>query len=325
MQGGQHDIHGQRGTEQQARAIDYVRRCLGDVLTVLSDASVTDVNLNPDGRVWVTRLGGDAEPWGRMPASQAEALIAAVASTAGQVATRQNPVVEAPLVTDGSRFEGMLPPLVAAPSFSIRRPASAVFPLSSYVARGQLRPEQATRIEQAVCRRENILVVGGTGAGKTTLLNAVIETTTRLTPEHRIVAIEDTPELQCAAENAVKMLTSENVPAARALRVALRCFPDRIIVGEVRGPEALDMLMAWNTGHDGGACSLHSNVTTPRAALTRLESLVGLASSQPQCRLIGEAVGLIICVERVRAMRRVSQIVSVHGWDGNDYRLEVEH
>lgn len=316
-------------SEPRLRAVEFVRRCLGGLGAVLAQPDVTDINLNPDGRLWVTRLGADARPCGEMPAAQAEALIAAVAATLDQVATRGNPVVEGVLITDGSRFEGMLPPLVPAPAFSIRRPASAVFPLADYVARGLMTPAQLARIEAAIAARENILVVGGTGAGKTTLLNAIIEAVTRLAPQHRILGIEDTRELRCAAENAVFLLTSEDVPASRALRVALRSFPDRIIVGEVRGAEALDMLNAWNTGHDGGACSLHSNTTTPDAALTRLETLVGFATPTPMQRLIAEAVDLILCIERTRdddggPRRRVTQLVSVRGWDGARYRLQQE-
>ena len=315
-----------RGRETAERRVDHVTRLLGDLVGgLLTEADVTDIILNPDGKLWVTRLERDSECVGTMTAPQAEALIAAIASTLHIVATRDSPIVEGELLIDGSRFEGVVPPIVSAPAFAIRRKASAVFPLARYVERGQMTEQQKGQIEAAVVGRKNILAVGGTGAGKSTLVNAIIDAIVRLAPQHRIVGIEDTVELQCAAENAAFMRATATVTIRDLLRVAMRLFPTRIIVGEVRGPEALDMLMAWNTGHPGGACTVHSDVSTPRAALTRLETMVSLATQASMQRLIGESIGLIVCMERTDSgRRRVNQIVSVEGFDGSEYQLRTE-
>lgn len=315
-----------RGRETAERRVGHVTRLLGDLVGgLLVEPDVTDIILNPDGRLWVTRLERDSECVGTMTAQQAEALIAAIASTLHIVATRDSPIVEGELLIDGSRFEGVVPPIVSAPMFAIRRKASAVFPLARYVERGQMTERQKELIEAAIVSRKNILAVGGTGAGKSTLVNAIIDAIVRLAPQHRIVGIEDTVELQCAAENAAFMRTTPKISIRDLLRVAMRMFPTRIIVGEVRGPEALDMLMAWNTGHPGGACTIHSDVSTPRAALTRLETMVALATQAPMQRLIAESIGLIVCMERTATgRRRVNQIVTVDGFDGQDYILRTE-
>ena len=131
-----------------------------------------------------------AQQHGTMTPEQADSLIAAIASTLNLVATRESPIVEGELLIDGSRFEGVVPPVVPAPAFAIRRKASAVFPLARYVERGQMTERQKELIEAAIIRRANILAVGGTGSGKTTLVNAIIDSIVRLAPKHRIVGIE---------------------------------------------------------------------------------------------------------------------------------------
>ena len=286
---------------------------------------MTDIILNPDGRLWATRLGADPVVAGHMSPTQAEALIAAIASTLDAVATRDSPVVEGRLLTDGSRFEGVLPPVVTAPIFAIRRHSSAVFTFDDYVAKGQMTGRQRERLERAVVERENVLITGGTGSGKTTLLNACLDAMVRLTPGDRIVGLEDTGELQCNAADQVFMVATETAPLARLIKVVLRLNPTRVIVGEVRGAEARDMLMVWNSGHPGGFASVHANIARPAAALSRLEMLVSLGTQAPMQKLIVEAINLIVCVERgAKGRRRVTQMVGVEGFDGRDYQLNLE-
>jgi P-type conjugative transfer ATPase TrbB len=307
----------------RARQIEVVTRCLGNtIVKLLLEDDVTDIVLNADGRLWVTRHGQETAPVGVMEASVAESLIAATARTLGTVVTRDNPIVEGELLLDGSRFEAVLEPVVSRPTFAIRKKASALFPLSLYVDRGYMNRAFRRAIESAIRQRKNILICGGTGAGKTTLGNAIIYGIVEISPSHRIIGIEDTRELQCAAENSVFMRSTDTISIRQLLRVAMRLFPDRIIVGEVRGAEAFDLLMAWNTGHPGGLCTVHSDISNPRAALTRLEILVSLATTAPMQRLIAEAIGLIVCVERCPdGTRRVTQVVSVDGYEDGDYVL----
>jgi type IV secretion system protein VirB11 len=214
----------------------------------------------------------------------------------------------------------LLPPLAERPVFTIRKRASIVFTLDDYVARGILPVANADVIRRAVVDRKNILVAGGTGSGKTTLVNAILAEPPF--KSDRIVLIEDTKELQCPADDKVELLTKNTEPRVTMtdlLRMTLRLRPDRIIIGEVRGPEALAMLKAWNTGHPGGVATIHANSATE--ALQRIEDLVGEASQIIPKRSIASAVNLVIFIERIggSAGRSVRHIVQIDGFDGNNY------
>ena len=217
---------------------------------------------------------------------------------------------------DGSRFEAMIPPVVPSPVFTIRRKASQVFTFDDYVAAGIMQPGQRLALMQAVRDRSNILICGGTTSGKTTLTNAVIDQIVAIHPQHRLVIIEDTAELQCAAANYVQLRATDTVDMRRLLKGTMRLRPDRIIVGEVRGGEALDMLKAWNTGHPGGCCTVHANHA--RAAVIRIEQLIQEVSQNPMRPLIAEAIDLVVSIAMTSAGRRIREVLSV-GFDGNDY------
>jgi type IV secretion system protein TrbB len=261
---------------------------------------------------------------GTMAAATAESFIATVASTLRGTVTRENPILECELPLNGERFEALIPPVVKAPTFTIRRKASAVFTLADYERQGIMTAGQRMRIERAVAERQNILVVGGTGSGKTTLTNAIIDQMVKASPQHRLVIIEDTAEIQCTAENAVLLRATDTVDMQRLLKATMRLRPDRIIVGEVRGGEALALLKAWNTGHPGGACTVHANHA--RAGLTRLQQLIAEVSQTPMPALIGEAVDLIVSIVKTETGRRIREVVAVEGFDGANYRfLEGEN
>ena len=245
-------------TEKRERVREKLLRELGpNIREALADPLVIEVVLNPDGKLWVERLGEEMQTVGDMAASNAESLMATIASSLSTTITRERPVLEGELPTDGSRFEGMIPPVVVRPSFAIRKKASRVFSLEEYVGNGIMTEAQRLSIVEAVKSRRNILVVGGTGTGKTTLLNAIILVISEVSPEHRVVIIEDTVELQCSSKNVVQLRTSDTVTMQGLLRVTMRLRPDRILVGEVRGAEALALLKAWNTGHPRGFLNYH--------------------------------------------------------------------
>jgi type IV secretion system protein VirB11 len=321
-----------RSGEILKRQADAIREHLGPLINgLLAEPDTTDIILNPpiagepEGRIWVTRLGRNREPVGFMPAEQATRLIGAVASTMGRAVTADEPRIEGHLITDRSRFLGGIPPVSKAPFFCIRRHASQVFTLVQYVEREQMTARQREVIEDAIRRRLNFLVVGGTGAGKTTLLNAIVDAMAKISPAHRFFGIEEVPELQCSASDQTFVSTTDTVSIRDLARTAMRAFPDRILVGEARGAEMFDILMLWNTGHPGGAATIHSDVTAPEAALERVEFMVSLATVAPMQRLIATAVGLIVCVERgADGQRRVCQIVSVNGFDGQKYLVSQE-
>jgi len=311
-------------TEKQERVREKLLRELGpNIRAALADPQVIEVVLNPDGKLWVERLGEEMQTVGDMAASNAESLMATIASSLSTTITRERPVLEGELPTDGSRFEGMIPPIVVRPSFAIRKKASRVFSLEEYVGNGIMTEAQRLGIVEAVKSRRNILVVGGTGTGKTTLLNAIILVISEVSPEHRVVIIEDTVELQCSSKNVVQLRTSDSVTMQGLLRVTMRLRPDRILVGEVRGAEALALLKAWNTGHPGGLATVHANDAS--AGLLRIKQLIeeGLQGGKADPEVIAEAVGLVVVIKKTSEApgRQISEMVRVLGYKNGEYVL----
>lgn len=302
------------------RVSDKLKREFGLVLCALfNDPTVIEIMLNSDGKLWVERLGADMVEIGTMSAGQAESLMGTLAALKKEELTERNPRISCELPKEflGARFQGSIPPVVRAPSFAIRKRAVAVFTLDEYVERGIMTLEQREVIEDAVLSRQNILIAGGTGSGKTTLTNAVVQHITHVCPNDRIVILEDTRELQCTAKNSESMLTTEFVSMTTLLKDTLRYRPDRIVVGEVRDGAALDLLMSWDTGHPGGAGTLHSN--NAYSALSRMELLIGMAVSGPMQQLIAQAVNLVVYIEKCAGSRRIKEIIQVTGYDGQRY------
>ena len=305
-----------------SRLVRKLRDALGEVIcAALEDTDVVEVMLNPDGRLFVERLGEGIGAVGELAPGAAEIIIGSVAHALQTEADEDRPIISGELPIGGHRFEGLLPPVVSAPSFTIRRRASRLIPLADYVSAGVMTKLQVSIIRQAIRDRLNIVVSGGTGSGKTTLANAVIAEIVADTPAHRLLILEDTAEIQCAAENAVALHTSDTVDMARLLKSTMRLRPDRIIVGEVRDGAALTLLKAWNTGHPGGITTIHAN--TAHSALRRLEQLTAEVSQQPMREVIGEAVDLVISIERTATGRRVRDVMHVHQYAADRY--ETDH
>jgi type IV secretion system protein TrbB len=309
--------------EQSRRLAESMRRQLGEFCRYLEEPDVIEISLNPDGQVWIDRLGQTMQPAGAMRAEAAEALIATIASIHRTVVTREQPILECELPLDGSRFEALIPPVVPAPVFSIRRKASALIPLAEYEASGIMTAAQRRLIEDAIAGRRNILVTGATMSGKTTLCNALIDTMVQAAPDHRLVIIEDMAELQCAQPNAVLLHTSDTVDMQRLVRAAMRLRPDRILVGETRGGECLDLLKAWHSGHPGGLSTIHAD--NARDGLARLELLLLERTQNPLPKLIASAINMIVHIEKISGPpgRRVTEIVSVAGYRDGEYRFEL--
>lgn len=303
--------------ESKRRLILALREALGMTIAAsLEDPAVVEVMLNPDGNLFVERAGEGTEHAGGMAAHDAEIVIGKVAHALKTEIDQDRPIISGELPLGGHRFEGILPPAAPAPMFTIRRRASRLIRLDQYVADTIMTAQQREAIRAAIVQRHNIIVCGGTGTGKTTLTNAIIAELSEISPDHRLVILEDTAELQCAAFNHVALHTTDTVDMDRLLKSTMRLRPDRIIVGEVRDGAALTLLKAWNTGHPGGIATVHAN--SAQAALTRLEQLVAEASAQPLREVIGEAVDLIVAIERVTQGRKVREILRVDGFrDGN--------
>jgi len=297
-----------------------LRSALGPAIAAwLDEPTISEIMLNADGRMWVDRLDAGMSDTGELlTAAQAERIIRLVAHHVGAEAHRGLPRVSAELPTSGERFEGLLPPVVTAPVFSIRRPASLPLALADYVAAGTMTATAAACLGNAVKERANILVAGGTSTGKTTLTNALLAVAAD--SADRIILIEDTRELRCDAANVVSLRTAPGVTMTDLVRSSLRLRPDRIPVGEVRGPEALDLLKAWGTGHPGGIGTIHAGSAS--AALHRLEQLILEAIAHVPRPLIAETIDVIAVLTGRGAERRLSELVRVEGLDAQGgYRL----
>lgn len=271
------------GHDRDARLDQKLRRELGEcVLKLLADERTEDICLNPDTTLWAKRMNQPFQMVGEMSAPQAQTALGTIAAMKGTVINHGRPILETELPLDGSRFEGLVSPVVRSPVFAIRLRSRRVFRLEEYEAseiitrkddpRNRLR--QRTRFLDAIRNRQlshgeivratiaekkNILVVGSTGSGKTTLVNAILDALAQIAPHDRVVSIEDTTELQCAVRNYVDLRAVGSVTMLDCLRACMRLKPTRIVVGEVRGAEAHIMLKAWNTGHPGGAATVHAN------------------------------------------------------------------
>jgi P-type conjugative transfer ATPase TrbB len=308
-------------SETILRGARMLRTALGSAIAgFLEDPAVVEVMLNPDGRLWIDRLSeGLSDSGERLSAADGERIVRLVAHHVGAEVHAGSPRVSAELPETGERFEGLLPPVVAAPAFAIRKPAVAIFTLDDYVGAGIMTAGQADVLRTAVAEHRNILVAGGTSTGKTTLTNALLAEVAKTSD--RVVLIEDTRELQCAAPNLVAMRTKDGVATLSDLvRSSLRLRPDRIPIGEVRGAEALDLLKAWGTGHPGGVGTIHAG--TAVGALRRLEQLIQEAVVTVPRPLIAETINLVAVLSGRGALRRLAELSRVDGLgpDG-DYRV----
>ena len=331
--------------EQHNRLEVKLKRELGEqVLSLLADDRSEDILLNPDSSLWVKRIGEGFRCVGNLPNGQVTSALSTIAAWRGTVLNHEQPILETELPLDGSRFEGIVPPVVRYPVFAIRLRPRRIFSLADYEAGGILTRasdplnrlrrrhdfaegvrglKHAEIIRTAVRARKNILVVGSTGSGKTTLVNAVLAELADLTPDDRVISIEDTTELQCAVKNYLDLRAVGRTAMLDCLRACMRLKPTRIVVGEVRGPEAHTLLKAWNTGHPGGAATVHANDAV--SGLIRLESLVAEATNAPQQNLIAEAVDLVIFVDEEPALaagRKVREVLLVTGYSNGEYSVE---
>ncbi len=295
------------------------------IMDALSDPSVIEIMLNPDGRLWREVYGQEQECVGELELAQGKLILSLTASALNITVDALHPVVEGSFPLDGSRFEGAFPPLVGpGASFSLRKKAARIITLAEYLENGVIGPEVPGIIHEAILERKNIVVVGGTSSGKTTFVNAIIHELDELCPHDRLLILEDTAELQSRAPNSVFFLTSElaGIGMRQLAKVSMRYAPRRILVGEVRDAAALELLKLWNTGHPGGIGTFHAD--SAEEALERLEELVEEAGVGPKQKLIGRAVDLIVHMEKTRTnARRLASIISVEKFNAKEGRYET--
>jgi pilus assembly protein CpaF len=303
---------------------------LGPLEVLLADDSINDIMVNGPAAVFVERAGRLEQSHVRFrDDAHVMAVAARIVAGVGRRIDEASPLVDARL-PDGSRVNIIIPPLaIDGPTLSIRKFSKRAIDLDRMAAQGNCSPAMATVLKVAAASRLNILVSGGTGSGKTTLLNALSQ---QISADERIVTIEDAAELQLQQPHVVRLETRPanlegkgEIGMRELLKNALRMRPDRIILGEIRGQEAIDMLQAMNTGHDGSLGTIHAN--RPREALSRLENMIGMAGVVlPLVALrtqIAAAVHMIVQIARMRdGVRRITSITEVIGMEGDTIILQ---
>ncbi|MDX9701253.1 MAG: P-type conjugative transfer ATPase TrbB [Rhodocyclaceae bacterium] len=308
-------------TQSLDRRIRMLRTAMGPLIAAaLADPDVVEVMLNPDGSLWVDRLSTGRAPTGEtLSAADGERIIRLVAAHVGVEVHRGRPLLSAELPETGERFEGVLPPASPAPAFALRKRAVGIIPLEDYVRDDVLAEGQADFLRSAVRERQNILVAGGTSTGKTTLANALLAEIAAT--DDRVLVLEDTVELQCVAKDHVPLRTRPGVVSMTELvRATMRLRPDRVVVGEVRGGEALDLVKVWGTGHPGGIATVHAG--SAKGALLRLEQLILEVAMTPPRALIAEAVNVVVFIAGRGRARKVRTVARVTGFDSNGYHLD---
>jgi len=297
-------------TDQQtshARQKQMLKTALGDILLgYLDTQDIIEIMLNPDGKVVVERIDGTKSVTDlSLSSEQSTNIIRLLATMAGVTVGPESPILSTPLPIINARFQGILPPVVLRPTFAIRKHLAKHITLQDYVKAGTLQQKDCERLKQAVLGRKNIIVAGGASSGKTTFSNALMEVLNE--SKDRILILEDLPELQCHAEDIVRMTSTLDVSMQQLVKSALRMRPDRIIVGEVRDGSALDLLKAWNTGHPGGICTLHAN--SANSVPARLHDLISETAAVVPMHLIEEAIDVIVYMKRDKqGVRRIDDI-----------------
>ncbi len=318
--------------ETHRRHQESLTLALGPLAPLLEDERVGEVLVNPNGEIWVDTYDQGIEAVGEaLPAEKTQALLRTTAGQLDLVLNQRTPVLEGLMPHWGFRIEGVLPPVAPGPCLAIRKPTTNIFPITDYLQSAEAleKPEPLERptedfalsLSWALGARRNVLVVGATSSAKTSFLNSYLQLLADFgSGSERIFVLEDTPEIQCPLANTVQLTTTPDVSLTHLVRIALRMRPDRIFVGEVRGPEALPMLKAWNTGHEGGAATLHANSCLD--GLYRLEELIREAGSEPQREMIARSIHFVVFLERTGPSRRsVVEMQHVLGVRDGDYHL----
>ncbi len=314
----------QRDEQFFSRQMAMLKREMGsEIFECLKDPDVENICLNgTDNCVRVNRRGTGWKVLMTMGKSQANSFIATVASLSDKIINDRQPTIEARL-PDGNRFTGYLGTIATGPGFSIRRRASVIHTLADYVESETLTPKHHDLIVKAVSQRLNIIVAGDTGTGKTTLTNAILHTVSQVSPDHRLLIMEDTPELQCASENHELFVSTVHFGLEDIIKLSLRSIPDRLVVGEIRdGVAAWALLNAWYTGHAGGLSTLHA--TDGEGVLERLEIILN-REGKASGKMIASVCNLIVFIEKnqpTKSRRRVTELLFVKGYEAGQYVIE---
>ena len=303
-------------SERYNITMDALITSMKAIMPFMQDKNVFEVYVNPDGKIWTDSLDKGRSYTGKnISPEDTRGIILNVAALTDQLIKAERPALDADIPSNSffpkCRFEGNLPGIGASPTLNIRKHPETIFSLQDYVKQGTLTEKQYDFLVEAIHQKKNIIAAGGTKSGKTTFLNAILAEISKL--DDRVILIEDTPELQCSAEDCVQMRATDTFPMEDCLRQVLRMTPDRIVVGEVRSGEALALLDAWSTGHGGGCSTVHSNSAVD--TLLRLENMTARVSRNPQQATIAQAVHYIVYLKYIGNTRKVQEILELEHWD----------
>lgn len=310
----------------EKRQAELVKDSLGkEILKYLDDPEVNEVYINQDYSLRIDTISGRRKTDVILTSDTFARICKSIAGINRQVITEKNPELGVEIRLLQVRAQIMFPPIVSRPTFFLRKKPRQIFSLEDYQAQGALSEKYYEIIVDCIKRRKNIIVAGATGSGKTTFLNAILKKLSEINPEHRLVILEDLPELQCSSDDVQYMTTSGNRTTSVTMQdlvfISMRLSPQRILIGEVRDKSAYDVLKAWNTGHPGGFCTIHADGC--HDAFIRLELLVKEADTGSSTRdikaLIGSTVGVVISIQKVvqnnATTRVVEEIIAVKGYD----------
>lgn len=310
----------------EKRQAELVKDSLGkEILKYLDDPEVNEVYINQDYSLRIDTISGRRKTDVILTSDTVARICKSIAGINRQVITEKNPELGVEIRLLQVRAQIMFPPIVSRPTFFLRKKPRQIFSLEDYQAQGSLSEKYYEIIVDCIKRRKNIIVAGATGSGKTTFLNAILKKLSEINPEHRLVILEDLPELQCSSDDVQYMTTSGNRTTSVTMQdlvfISMRLSPQRILIGEVRDKSAYDVLKAWNTGHPGGFCTIHADGC--HDAFIRLELLVKEADTGSSTRdikaLIGSTVGVVISIQKVvqnnATTRVVEEIIAVKGYD----------
>ena len=302
--------------------ISIISKLLGDELcSLLLEGKLDEVMLNPNGFLFVTAIGGKNSFYGTVDSSKATIAIRQLSNFSGKTIDEKSPIVECELSKLNIRFEAILPPLVKGPVFCMRSMHALNLDFRDLVASNFIKESQIELFDSFIKEKKNILICGMTGTGKTSFINSFLKRICALDTDSRITTIEDTPELKLEAENSVSLFTNETTSISNLVKASLRLSPMRIVIGEVRSVEALDMIDALTTGHSGCLASIHAGTVTQ--CLERLKLLVTRAQSTYQNieSMIAQAIDVVIVLKK-NPYRHVSQIALVKGFENSQYNLQ---
>lgn len=299
----------------------YQQELGNEIFSALQDDAVNEIMLNHDGSLFVERKNSNMSYLGHIKKEQAEFIVRILSNLIKKDINLNTPIIEGYISEFNARLEALLPPLTSSASFSIRKLFTCNISLSSLIVSEMLTQKTADFLINALVKHNSIIICGSTSSGKTTLLNALLNRVLEINPNERIISIEDTKELNISATNYLSLLANKDNSISDLLKSSLRLRPDRLVIGEIRGSEALDLIDAFATGHKGGMSTLHAG--NHQQALRRLSLLISRHPNAPKFieNTICDSLDYLVQIERT-PKRHVTSICKIQGFKNNEFIIK---